>query len=139
MRVRSAPTLWLALTVSAFSIGAARDDAPLADAVQHGDKQAVQSLLKARADVNAPQSDGATALHWAAYLDDAETTALLIRAGANVDSPNNYGVTPLALASANGHAAIIDRLVEAGADPHGAVRGGETPRMLAARTGSPDA
>src|SRR5919198_2747785 len=106
MRVRCAPTLWLAATVSAFSIGAARDAAPLADAVQHGDKQAVQSLLKVRADVNAPQSDGATALHWAAYLDDAETTALLIRAGARVDAPNNYGVTPLALASTQGSAAV---------------------------------
>ena len=139
MRVRSAPTLWLALTVSAFSIGAARDDAPLADAVQHGDKQAVQSLLKARADVNAPQSDGATALHWAAYLDDAETTALLIRAGANVDSPNNYGVTPLALAATSGNAAIINLLLKGGADPNRTVRAGETPLMFAARTDRADA
>ena len=45
-------------------------------------RQAVLSLLKTHADVNAPQSDGATALHWAAYLEDADTTALLIRAGA---------------------------------------------------------
>ena len=139
MRVRSAPTLWLALTVSAFSIGLARDDTPLADAVQHGDKQAAQSLLKARADVNAPQSDGATALHWAAYLDDAETTALLIRAGANVDSPNHYGVTPLALAATSGNAAIISLLLKGGADPNRTVRAGETPLMLAARTERADA
>ena len=139
MRVRSALTLWLAVTVSAFSIGAARDDAPLADAVQHGDKQAVQSLLKARADVNAPQSDGATALHWAAYLDDAETTALLIRAGAKVDSPNNYGVTPLALAATSGNAAIISLLLKGGADPNRTVRAGETPLMFAARTDRADA
>jgi uncharacterized protein len=139
MRVRSAPTLWLALTVSAFSIGLARDDAPLADAVQHGEKQAVQSLLKARADVNAPQSDGATALHWAAYLDDAETTALLIRAGAHVDSPNHYGVTPLALAATSGNAAIISLLLKGGADPNRTVRAGETPLMLAARTERADA
>src|SRR5437016_4698914 len=116
-----------------------RDGAPLADAVQHGDKQAVQSLLKARADVNAPQSDGATALHWAAYLDDAETTALLIRAGANVDSPNNYGVTPLALAATSGNAAIINLLLKGGADPNRTVRAGETPLMFAARTDRADA
>jgi ankyrin repeat protein len=139
MRVRSAPTLWLAVTVSAFSIGAARDGAPLADAVQHGDKQAVQSLLKARADVNAPQSDGATALHWAAYLDDADMTALLVRAGAHVDSPNNYGMTPLALATTNGNAAIINLLLKGGADPNLTVRAGETPLMLAARTDRADA
>src|SRR5919198_731569 len=139
MRVQRAPTLWLAATDSAFSIGAARDAAPLADAVQHGDKQAVQSLLKARADVNAPQSDGATALHWAAYLDDAETTALLVRAGAHVDSPNNYGMTPLALAATNGNAAIINLLLKGGADPNLTVRAGETPLMLAARTDRADA
>jgi ankyrin repeat protein len=132
-------TLCLAATFSVASLGAAGTEAPLADAVQRGDKPAVASLLKKRADVNAPQRDGATALHWAAYLDDADTTALLIRAGATVDTPNNYGVTPLALASANGNAAIIDQLVEAGADPNGAVRGTETPLMLAARTASADA
>src|SRR5262249_17386351 len=91
--------------LSVPSLGAAGQSATLADAVQRRDAQAIQSLLKAHADVDAPQSDGATALHWAAYLEDADTTALLIRAGAKVDSPNNYGVTPLALASGNGNAA----------------------------------
>ena len=138
MRARSAPTLWLAATVFAFSIGAARP-APLADAVEHGDAARVAALLKAHADVNAPQSDGATALHWAAYLDDADTAALLVRAGATVDAPNNYGVTPLALAAANGNAAIVTLLVKGGADPNRTVRAGETPLMLAARTDRADA
>ena len=31
-----------------------------------------------RADVNAPQADGMTALHWAAYHDDLETAKLLL-------------------------------------------------------------
>ena len=93
------------------------------------------SLLARRVDVNAPQGDGATALHWAVYVNDADATALLIRAGASVDTPNNYGVTPLGLASSNGNAAIIDQLVTAGADPNDpshAVNAGETPLMLAA-------
>ncbi|HJZ76629.1 MAG TPA: ankyrin repeat domain-containing protein [Vicinamibacterales bacterium] len=139
MRVRCAPTLWLAPTVFVLGIAAARDAAPLADAVQRADNQAVQSLLKAHADVNAPQRDGATALHWAAYLNDADTTALLIRAGASVDSANNYGVTPLALAAGNGNAAVINLLLKGGADPNRAVRAGETPLMLAARTDRADA
>ena len=92
---------WLAATLCVSSLGAAGTDAPLADAVQGRNTQAVLSLLQNGADVNAPQSDGATALHWAAYLDDAETTARLIRAGARVDTPNHYGVTPLALAAGN--------------------------------------
>ena len=105
---------------------ATKYDAPLADAVQRRDKQAVQALLKKKADVNAPQSDGATALHWAAYLEDAETTALLIRAGANVNATNNYGVTPLILAATNGNAAVINQLLKAGVDPNTTVRAGET-------------
>ena len=100
------------------------------------------SLLRQLVDVNAAQGDGATALHWAVYLDDAETTALLIRAGAEVNAPNDYGVTPLALASTNGNAAIIKQLVRSGADPldplH-SVNAGETPLMLAARSGQVDA
>ena len=139
MRMQRLGAGWLAAMCVVSTLGAAGNDAPLADAVQRRDKQAVLSLLKKRADVNAPQSDGATALHWAAYLEDADTTALLIRAGAKVDTPNNYGVTPLALASGNGNAAVIDQLLKGGADPNRAVRAGETPLMLAARTGNADA
>jgi ankyrin repeat protein len=139
MRMRCWRGRLFAAMLCVSTLGAASNDALLADAVQRGDKQAVLSLLKKRVEVNAPQSDGATALHWAAYLEDAETTALLIRAGAKVDSPNNYGVTPLALAAGNGDAAIIHQLLKGGADPNRAVRAGETPLMLAARTGQADA
>src|SRR5580765_1861758 len=139
MPMRCVRGLWLAAMLCVSSLGAAGNDARLADAVQRRDPQAVLALLKQHADVNAPQSDGATALHWAAYLEDADTAALLIRAGAKVDTHNNYGVTPLALASGNGNAEVIDRLLKAGADPNGAVRAGETPLMLAARTGNADA
>ena len=99
-------------------------------------------LLKKHADVNAPQSDGATALHWAAYLNDAETATVLLRAGANVNARNNLGVTPLALAAQQGSAAIIEQLVKAGAapnDPVNFVNAAETPLMHAARAGSVDA
>jgi ankyrin repeat protein len=37
----------------------------LADAAQKQDKAAVRTLLQNKADVNAAQPDGATALHWA--------------------------------------------------------------------------
>ena len=124
MKTRCQIGLAIAALLSVATLGAqapaVSKDALLADAVKRGDKQAVSSLLKKKADVNAPQSDGATALHWAAYLEDAETTALLIRAGANVNATNNYGVTPLVLAASNGNAAIIDQLLKAGADPNGA-------------------
>ena len=91
---------------------------PLADAVQHGDTQAIQALLNKKVDVNAPQPDGATALHWAAYRSDAESAAALIRAGADVNAKNRYGVTPLALAADEGNPAVLDILLKAGAKPN---------------------
>ena len=42
----------------------------VADAAMRGDKAAVQTLIAQKADVNAPQADGATALHWAVYRGD---------------------------------------------------------------------
>src|SRR6266700_8271445 len=77
--------------------------AALADAAEQRDNPAVRKLLGTGVDVNAAQVDGTTALHWAAYHDDAETVALLVRAGAHV----NYGVPPLAQACTNGNAAIV--------------------------------
>ena len=139
---RAAALLAASLGVAGVSLGAAGQDAPLADAVQRGDTAAVLSLLERQVDVNLAQGDGATALHWAVYVNDADTTALLIRAGASVNAPNNYGVTPLGLASRNGNAAIIEQLVAAGADPNDplqAVDAGETPLMLAARSGQLEA
>ena len=94
------------------------------------------TLLKQRADVNAPQVDGMTALHWAAYHDDLETAELLVQAGANVKAANRYGVTPLSLACTNGNGAIVELLLKAGADPNAPLPGGETPLMTAARTGA---
>src|SRR6266508_704861 len=115
MRMRCLRGLWLAALLGVSSLAAAGKEALLADAVQRGDRQAVPTLLKTHADVNAPQSDGATALHWAAYLDDADTTALLIKAGARVDTPNHYGETPLMLAARTGNAEAATALLRAGA------------------------
>ena len=108
---------------------------PLADAAEKSDRAAIRALLKQRADVNATQADGMTALHWAAHHDDREVAELLVRAGANVKAANRYGVTPLSLACTNGNAAIVELLLKAGADPNAALPGGETPLMTAARTG----
>src|SRR6185369_9192387 len=89
-----------------------------------------------RADVNAPQTDGATALHWAVYRDDAEMTDLLITAGANAKATNREGASVLSLACINGNAAIIEKLLSAGADANEHLTNGETPLMMAARTGN---
>ena len=82
----------------------------VADAVMRGDKAAVRTLLEQHADVNAPQADGATALHWAVLRGDMDMVDILIRAGANVKAANREGATPLWLASTNGDAAVIAAL-----------------------------
>ena len=122
---------WLSLP--SFAVAAV--DAPLANAVQHMDRETVRHLLDRRIDVNAPQADGTTALHWAAYNDDLDLVNRLLAAGANARASNRYGVTPLTLACTNGNAAVVSRLLDAGADANGTVPGGETPLMTAARTG----
>jgi uncharacterized protein len=112
----------------------------VADAAMRGNREAVRSLLDRKADVNAPQLDGTTALDWAVEADDLELADLLIRRGANVSAANRDGATPLLLASVNGKAAMIEKLLQAGADSNAPLsRYGDTALMLVARTGSTDA
>jgi ankyrin repeat protein len=125
------------LVASIASLAAGRSD--VADAVMRGDHAAVRDLVEQHADVNAPQADGATALHWAAFRSDKEMVDLLIRAGANAKAANREGSTPLWLASVNGDAAIIAALIQGGADPNEKLPLGRTPLMEASRTGKVEA
>ncbi|HEY2572970.1 MAG TPA: ankyrin repeat domain-containing protein, partial [Verrucomicrobiaceae bacterium] len=112
----------------------------VADAAMKGNKEAVRSLLQRKADVNAPQVDGTTALHWAVQSDDLEIADLLIRAGANVSAANREGAIPMQLAAINGNPAMIEKLIKAGADPNASLtKYSDSPLMMAARTGKPDA
>ena len=117
---------------------AAQAEAPLADAAQRADWATVQASLRQGADVDAPQGDGSTALHWASYWDNREIATQLIRAGADVDATNDLGVTPLWAACENGGSAMVFILLEAGADPDVALPFGETPLLTAARSGNAD-
>jgi len=125
----------LMLSAAAFTAGRSE----VADAAMNGDKAAVRALLAQHVDVNAPQPDGATALHWAAYRGDRELADVLIRAGASAKAANREGVTPLWLASVAGNAAIIELLLNAGADANEKLPLGRTPLMTASRTGNVDA
>jgi uncharacterized protein len=129
--------LSLSLALSIGTSGAA--PSKVADAVMRADRAAVRELLEQHADVNAPQADGATALHWAVFRSDKETVDLLIRAGANARAANREGSTPLWLASVNGNAAIVEALLNAGADANERLPLGRTPLMAASRTGNVDA
>src|SRR6266851_5662512 len=113
---RMTGTCAMVLLLSAASHSAGRSE--VADAVIRKDKASVRTLLAQHADVNAPQADCATALHWAAYRG---------------------GATPLWLATVNGDAAIIAALITAGADPNEHLPLGRTPLMTASRTGNVEA
>ncbi len=127
-----------ALLVSASTVGAATSE--LADAAMARNALGIRSLLQKKADVNAPQVDGTTALHWAVRYDDLDMADLLIRSGAHVSNANREGVTPLQLAAMNGSASMIDKLLKAGADANAALTpSGDTALMMAARTGTPEA
>ena len=128
---------YLVVALLAMSgVGAAGQDIPLFEAVKNGDTAAVRALLDKGGDVNAPDVDGTTVLHWAVSRDNLEVADLLIRAGANVRATNRYGVAPLSLACLNGNVAMVGKLLQAGADPKSTQPGGETALMTAARTGN---
>ncbi len=108
----------------------------VADAAMKGDTAALRALVQKKADVNAAQADGATAIQWAAYRNDLEMANILIAAGADVKLANRDASTPLRLAAENGSARMIGKLLEAGADPNERTPNGETPLMMAARNGN---
>jgi ankyrin repeat protein len=134
--IKSAVTVWLMALLAIGTVAAAGSDTRLVDAVERKDQAAIGALLKERADVNARQPDGATALQWAAHWDDSGTVDRLLRAGADVNAANDHGVTALALACENGNAATVDKLLKAGANANAAVSTGETALMTAARGGN---
>jgi ankyrin repeat protein len=135
LRAAGCAALIWALIVSITS-GAGSE---VADAAQKGDQAAVQKLIQQKADVNAAQVDGATALHWAVYREAPQLADILIRAGADVKATNSEGVTPLSMAALYGNAAMIDKLIKAGSDAKQRGPNGETMVMLAARNGNPEA
>jgi len=127
----------LVLCLSGAMRAAGKSD--VADAVMKGDKAALRTLLQQKADVNAPQVDGATALHWAVYRNDLDAAGQLIRAGAKVDVANREGLTPIAMAALYGQAPMLEALIKAGADAKQKNARGETLVMFAARSGNPEA
>lgn len=123
--------IFLAVMVPIVPMAAA--DFP--DDAEKQEWERVESRLLAKSDVNAAQSDGTTALHWAAYHDRGDIVEKLLAAGAAADRSNRYGITPLLIACQNGNEAIVEALLVAGANVNASQRGGETALMIAARTG----
>ena len=79
-------SLLMALPLSNTFLNANADDTSLVNAARAQDIGTVQVLIADGIDVNQAQPDGATALHWASYRDDAELATILLEAGADAVS-----------------------------------------------------
>src|SRR3954462_3111130 len=102
-------TFVLAIALMVFGPGS------LTDAIQSGNRAAALEMISKGADVNAAESDGTTALHWAVHHDDVDMVDRLLKAGAKANRKNDYGATPMSEAATVGNVAVLQKLIDAGA------------------------
>ncbi|NXX11326.1 PP16A phosphatase, partial [Podargus strigoides] len=76
----------------------------------------IRQLLRTGADLDAPQSHGATLLHIAAANGYAEAAELLLEHRAGIDARDEDGWTPLHAAACWGQVQLVELLVAHGAD-----------------------
>ncbi len=90
---------------------------PLMAAALRGDHALVSRIVQLRADVNASNHAGATALMWA--LDDVAIVRLLLRHGADPNAVSEYQRSVVQLAAGqHGHSAeVVKLLLDAGGEP----------------------
>jgi ankyrin repeat protein len=127
------PAVAAAAVLCCAAAGAHAADS-LLDVAEAGNSAAAMALVDQRADVNARQDDGTTALHWAAYHDDVPLIRRLLKAGAKADVTNDYGSTPLAEAAERADPEALRVLLEAGANVESPNADGQTALMTVART-----
>jgi uncharacterized protein len=135
-KLKTIASLTLLAGTAAFAVPPASS---LVDAVRSGDRAAALAMLQQKVDVNAPEANRTTALHYAAYSEDADLVERLLKAGAKPNVVNDFGSTPMSEAAQVGNAAIIKLLLKAGADVNSRNREGQTALMAVARTGRVDA
>lgn len=130
LKLAGVSALWLALA------GPGAPDSPVADAAMRGDVTAVRALIARRVNVNAPQGDGMTALHWAGDRGDSVLAAVLIRAKASVSARTRIGgYTPLHIAAREGAPSVVRALLAAGSDVNATTASGATALHLASAAG----
>ena len=96
-------------------------------------KHLTKLLIEAKADVNAANEEGVSALMHAS--DYGSVVDHLIEAHANVNAKSEAGNTPLMFACSSGHGDLAQQLIKAGADVNAKNRNGLTAVMLATDRG----
>lgn len=109
-----------------------------ANEVAHHFSTIITTLIKAGANVNATNNDGATAFYNACWNKNVEMALMLIKAGANVNASDHEGWTPLYDACHNEHVELVDILLRAGANVNAANNEGDRPIMVASKKGNVD-
>jgi ankyrin repeat protein len=134
--MRRTSSLFIGLVICGVVVHGDAGPLSIADAAMRGERADVQTLIKQGADVNAPQGDGVTALHWAARHGDVEMARMLVAAHANARAETRFGAyTPLHLAAERGSALIVKTLISAGAAVDARTSTGATALMLASGSG----
>jgi ankyrin repeat protein len=114
--------------------GPAGADPALIEAARTGESSAALTRIGAGVELDARDSTGTTALHWAVYNNAREIIDALLEAGADPNIGNRYGSTPMAEAAVGGDVEVIRALLAAGADVESPNVEGQTALMIVART-----
>ena len=118
------------------------NDAPrgpvLLIAARFGGLETVATLVEAKADVNATDETGLTALMGAAYMGHAHVVSYLIQNGATVDQKDEEGYTALTFAANGGQVVCCSQLLNAGADLNTEDNHRSIPIMFASQHGFDD-
>ncbi|PNH09850.1 Ankyrin repeat domain-containing protein 2 [Tetrabaena socialis] len=86
------------------------------DAAKHGDEEAVEDFLAIGKNPDEPDTQGRTALHYAAATDRPIIAKMLIDEGASLEVRDSMSNTPLHYACGYGRAGLARMLLDAGAD-----------------------
>jgi ankyrin repeat protein len=114
-------------------------EAPIHKAVLSSDarkKQALETIIDCKADMDILDSNGWTALHHAAYNGDIDSATILLDSGAKVDEYSNAQRTALHFAAAKNFVNIIELLISRSADIEAADINHATPLHFACKKGS---
>lgn len=104
---------------------------PLQYAVMYAQREAMEALVEAGADLNARDNTGMTALHVAAMYGRKGPIRWLVSRGADALAVDDFGDRPSHLAAIYGQADAVALLHESGDDLRGRNKNGMTPLDLA--------